>query len=45
VIDGRRVLTGSYNWTQKAETNWENLLIIDCPELAKSYEAEWEKIR
>ena len=45
VIDGKTVLTGSYNWTLKAETNWENLLIIDCPELAKSYEAEWEKIR
>jgi len=45
VIDGKRVLTGSYNWTLKSEGNWENLLIIDCPELAKSYENEWERIR
>ena len=45
VIDGTRVLTGSYNWTAKAESNWENLLIVDCAELAKSYESEWEKIR
>jgi len=45
VIDGNRVLTGSYNWTAKAESNWENLLIVDCAELAKSYESEWEKIR
>lgn len=45
VIDGKRVLTGSYNWTLKAEGNWENLLILDCPEVAKSYEAEWESIR
>lgn len=45
VIDGNRVLTGSYNWTAKAESNWENLLILDCAELAKSYESEWEKIR
>lgn len=45
VIDGNRVLTGSYNWTAKAESNWENLLILDCGELAKSYESEWEKIR
>jgi len=45
VIDGSRVLTGSYNWTQKAESNWENLLIIDCPELAQRYEAEWDRIR
>jgi phosphatidylserine/phosphatidylglycerophosphate/cardiolipin synthase-like enzyme len=45
VIDGKRVLTGSYNWTLKSEGNWENLLILDCPELAKSYESEWERIR
>jgi phosphatidylserine/phosphatidylglycerophosphate/cardiolipin synthase-like enzyme len=44
VIDGTRVLTGSYNWTEKAESNWENLLILDCAELAQSYEKEWEKI-
>ena len=45
VIDGAIVLTGSYNWTAKAESNWENLLVLDCAELAKSYESEWEKIR
>jgi len=44
VIDGSRVLTGSYNWTTKAESNWENLLVIDCAELAKAYESEWEKV-
>jgi phosphatidylserine/phosphatidylglycerophosphate/cardiolipin synthase-like enzyme len=45
IIDGKRVLTGSYNWTLKSEKNWENLLILDCPDLAKAYEAEWERIR
>lgn len=45
IIDGRLVLTGSYNWTLKSEGNWENLLILDCPALAKSYESEWERIR
>ena len=45
IIDGRRVLTGSYNWTLKSEGNWENLLILDCPELAESYESEWQRIR
>ena len=45
VIDGERVLTGSYNWTVRSESNWENLLILDCPELAKAYENEWEEIR
>ena len=44
IIDGKRVLTGSYNWTLKSENNWENLLILDCPELAKSFESEWERI-
>ncbi|HWH77378.1 MAG TPA: phospholipase D-like domain-containing protein [Candidatus Binatus sp.] len=45
IIDGRRVVTGSYNWTLKSEGNWENLLILDCPELAKAYQSEWERIR
>ncbi len=45
VIDGEKVLTGSYNWTVRSESNWENLLILDCPELAKAYEKEWEEIR
>lgn len=45
VIDETRVLTGSYNWTLKAESNWENLLILDCPKLAKEYAQEWEKIQ
>lgn len=45
VIDGKRVITGSYNWTLKAEKNWENLLFLDCPELARQYEEEWERIR
>lgn len=44
VIDSRRILTGSYNWTLKAESNWENLLMLDCPDLAKAYEGEWERI-
>lgn len=45
VIDESKVITGSYNWTLKAEKNWENLLILDCPELAQRYEKEWETIR
>ena len=44
ILDGEVVITGSYNWTAKAESNWENLLVIDCAELAKSYESEWEKV-
>lgn len=44
VIDQKKVITGSYNWTIKAEGNWENILFLDCPTLAKKYEEEWEKI-
>ena len=45
VIDGAKVITGSYNWTLRAEKNWENLLILNCPKLAEMYEREWEIIR
>ena len=43
LIDGRWVLTGSYNYNWNAERrNAENLLILDSPELAKHYEANWD---
>lgn len=45
VIDGSTVVTGSYNWTVKAETNWENILVLKCPARAQAYEREWQKIR
>lgn len=44
VIDGKRVITGSYNWTLKSENNWENVLLLDCPPLAKQFESEWARI-
>lgn len=35
LFDGRRLITGSYNWTEGAEKrNAENLLVIDDPEIA-----------
>jgi len=44
VIDGRTVVTGSFNFTKNAELkNAENLLILDSPELARLYREEWEK--
>ncbi len=46
VIDGRWVITGSFNWTQSAENrNRENLVILDCPDLAGNFATEWELIR
>ncbi|WP_322493980.1 phospholipase D-like domain-containing protein [Chloroflexus sp.] len=45
IIDGRIVITGSYNFTARAErTNDENLLIIDDPKLAAEYLAEFERV-
>ncbi|WP_298819494.1 phospholipase D-like domain-containing protein [Chloroflexus sp.] len=45
IIDERIVITGSYNFTARAErTNDENLLIIDDPTLAAAYMAEFERV-
>ena len=44
IVDGSIVITGSYNFTNKAETqNSENLLVIRSKELAGKYEKNWEK--
>jgi phosphatidylserine/phosphatidylglycerophosphate/cardiolipin synthase-like enzyme len=45
IIDRRVVITGSYNFTSRAETvNDENLLIIDDPAIAKLYLDEFERV-
>jgi phosphatidylserine/phosphatidylglycerophosphate/cardiolipin synthase-like enzyme len=41
IIDGRILLTGSFNWTKQAEANAENLLLISDPALAKRYADNW----
>jgi phosphatidylserine/phosphatidylglycerophosphate/cardiolipin synthase-like enzyme len=44
VLDGRVVVTGSFNFTKAAEErNAENLLIIRDPALARLYTANWER--
>jgi phospholipase D len=46
IVDGRWVVTGSFNWTEGAEgRNRENVLALDCPALARAFEAEWDTIR
>lgn len=46
VFDNRFVLTGSYNFSESAEENDENVLLIDSPDLAAAYtrytEALWQ---
>ncbi|MBX0329447.1 FAM83 family protein [Oscillochloris sp. ZM17-4] len=45
IIDGRVVITGSYNFTGRAEdVNDENLIIIDDPAIAQLYEQEFERV-
>lgn len=43
IFDERYVLTGSFNFSQAAETkNAENLLLIDDPALAQVYKKNWD---
>jgi phosphatidylserine/phosphatidylglycerophosphate/cardiolipin synthase-like enzyme len=43
IVDGYIIITGSFNFTKAAEEhNAENLLVINDPELAKKYTANWQ---
>lgn len=43
IIDGKIILTGSFNFTKAAEDdNAENLLVIQDPALAAKYTANWQ---
>ena len=43
VIDQRIVVTGSFNFTNSADSrNAENLLILDSPDLASRYRSNWQ---
>lgn len=45
VIDGRLVITGSFNWTRQAIMgNSENLIVTDLRELVSSYLSEFEQL-
>lgn len=43
IIDFRKVITGSYNWTYKASHNSENILILNDPSLATQYITRFEQ--
>ena len=46
VIDRKRVLTGSYNFTVPAtELNYENLVVIGSSETAEAFAKEFERIK
>jgi len=45
IVDGKTVIFGSFNFSQNAdEENDENLLIIDEPSLAQSFEVEFGRV-
>jgi phosphatidylserine/phosphatidylglycerophosphate/cardiolipin synthase-like enzyme len=45
IIDDKTVITGSYNFTRRAEdTNDENLIIIDDADIARMYVQEFERV-
>lgn len=43
IIDRRRVITGSQNFTASSETNSENTLVIDDPMTVAAYVRNWER--
>jgi len=46
VVDGREVIFGSFNFSENADKdNDENLLIVDDPALAQAFEAEFQRVR
>jgi mitochondrial cardiolipin hydrolase len=45
LLDGKKALTGSYNWTRSAEAyNEENLLVTDEAGVVRQYAEEFEKM-
>ena len=45
IIDGRLLLTGSFNWTRQAIVgNSENLVITDHAELLSAYHDEFNRL-
>jgi phosphatidylserine/phosphatidylglycerophosphate/cardiolipin synthase-like enzyme len=45
VIDGRVLLTGSFNWTRSAsEANQENVVVTDDPRLVRPFATEFERL-
>ena len=45
VIDNRKVITGSFNWSPSAaQTNDETLLVIHSPQLVKPFTREMDRL-
>ena len=45
IVDGKIVVTGSYNWTWSAENrNDENIIILMSRSIAENYEKEFQRV-
>jgi mitochondrial cardiolipin hydrolase len=45
VLDGKTLLTGSYNWTRgAARDNQENIIVTDAPRLVKPFRATFDRL-
>lgn len=45
IFDGKRVVTGSFDWTDaSAKWNYENVLILSDSEVVASYQKEFERL-
>lgn len=44
IIDGAAVITGSYNYTNKAQENRENIVVVKVPDEVKKFQAEFEYV-
>ncbi|MCC3154586.1 phospholipase D-like domain-containing protein [Hymenobacter sp. BT770] len=44
VVDDKKVISGSYNWTYGAQRNQENIVVSDQHELVKSFRAEFDNL-
>ena len=44
IIDGKTIMTGSYNPTVSAKKNSETFIILREEKVAEIYKKEWEKL-
>lgn len=45
IIDDKIVITGSYNWTNKAQNNFENIIVVEQKDTVDNYCNEFEKLK
>ena len=45
ILDGRKVMAGSFNWTEASEKwNYENILILTEEEVVAAYQREFDRL-